>query len=119
MTHNGTEYRLILDAGYPVGRSTITPFRRVQGQSDEELEWNRQMCRQRVAVEWGFGILKNTFKMLTFKQSNLKVRLQPVAMYFFVAVHLMNLHSCFYGSQVASFFGVSQPTVGLYMNTDD
>ena len=25
------------------------------------------MCRQRVAVEWGFGILKNTFKMLTFK----------------------------------------------------
>ena len=85
MTHNGTEYRLFLDAGYPVGkfctkrthypvtclfvyvhsvhvwlstlsinmclkvfdsfplagRSTITPFRRVQGQSDEELEWNR------------------------------------------------------------------------------
>ena len=86
MTHNGTEYKLFLDAGYPVGkfctywaypvtvtclfvgvhsvniwlsthsinsclkvfdsfplagRSTITPFRRVQGQSDEELEWNR------------------------------------------------------------------------------
>ena len=78
------------------------------------------MCRQRIAVEWGFAKLKNLFKMLTFKviflplscdhfiflnqfQSNLKVRLSPVAMYFFVAVHLMNLHTCFYGSQVFKF----------------
>ena len=25
------------------------------------------MCRDRIAVEWGFGKLKSLFKMLTFK----------------------------------------------------
>merc|ERR1719154_316414 len=101
MTHDGREYKLFLDAGYPIGRAMITPYRRVRAQSQEELEWNRRMCRQRIAVEWGFAKLKNLFKMLTFK-SNLKVRLSPVAMYFFVAIHLMNLHTCLYGSQVSA-----------------
>jgi len=116
MTHGDNEYKLFLDAGYPIGRAMITPFRRIRSQSREELEWNRMMCRDRIAVEWGFAKLKNLFKMLTFK-SNLKVRLSPVAMYFFVAVHLMNLHTCLYGSQIASYFGVTPPSVETYMAT--
>ena len=33
----------------------------------------RLMCRDRIAVEWGFAKLKNLFKMLTFKVPSIKI----------------------------------------------
>ena len=50
--------------------------------TQEERDWNRRMCRQRVSVEWSIGKVKNLWKMLTFKK-NLKALMSPVATYFF------------------------------------
>ena len=67
--------------------------------TQEERVWNRRMCRQRVSVEWSIGKVKNLWKMLTYKK-NLKALMSPVATYFFLAVHLTNLHSILYGNEV-------------------
>jgi len=111
---DGTQFNLFLDAGYRVGHSMITPFRGRHDQTQEELDWNRQMCRQRVAVEWSIGKVKNLFKMLTYKK-NLKALMSPVATYFYLAVHLTNLHTIFYGSEVASYFNVSVESLDEYL----
>ena len=93
----------------------ITPFRTRRNMTREEAEWNRRMSRRRVVVEWSIGKLKNLFKMLTYKK-NLKSLMSPVATYFFVAMHLTNIHSFLYGSQVAQYFDVETVTLGVYLS---
>ena len=97
--NDGTNFNLFLDMGYRLGRNMVTPFRTRRDMSQEERDWNRRMCRQRVSVEWSIGKVKNLWKMLTYKK-NLKALLSPVATYFFLAVHLTNLHSILYGNEV-------------------
>ena len=97
--NDGTQYNLFLDMGYRLGQNMITPFRARRDMTQEERDWNRRMCRQRVSVEWSIGKVKNLWKMLTYKK-NLKALMNPVATYFFLAVHLTNLHSILYGNQV-------------------
>ena len=97
--NDGTQYNLFLDMGYRLGQNMITPFRARRDMTQEERDWNRRMCRQRVSVEWSIGKVKNLWKMLTYKK-NLKALMNPVATYFFLADHLSNLHSILYGNQV-------------------
>lgn len=96
---DGTQFNLFLDMGYRLGANMITPFRNRRDMTQEERVWNRRMCRQRVSVEWSIGKVKNLWKMLTYKK-NLKALMSPVATYFFLAVHLTNLHSILYGNEV-------------------
>ena len=42
---------------------------------------------------------------------NQKLHLQPVASYWQIATLLTNCHSCFYGNQTATYFGVPTPEV--------
>ena len=53
--------------------------------------------------------------MLTYKK-NLKSLMSPVATYFFVAMHLTNIHSILYGSQVAQYFDVETVTLDVYLS---
>jgi len=112
---DGTRYVLFLDPAYRIGQSMVTPFRRRRNITEEELAWNRLMCRDRVAVEWGFGKLKNIFRMLNNKK-NLKALMSPVAVYFFVAMHLYNIHTILYGSQIADYFGVDPISLETYLS---
>eukprot|EP00092_Neocalanus_flemingeri_P082526 GFUD01103359.1.p1 GENE.GFUD01103359.1~~GFUD01103359.1.p1 ORF type:complete len:413 (-),score=56.89 GFUD01103359.1:81-1319(-) len=111
---DGTHFNLFLDAGYRVGHSMITPYRRRRDMTPDELEWNRRMCRDRVAVEWSIGKIKTLFKMLTYKK-NLKALLSPVATYFFLAMHLTNLHTILYGCEVAQYFNVDVEPLESYL----
>jgi len=111
---DGTQFNLFLDPGYRLGHSMITPFRARRDMTEEEVEWNRRMCRDRVAVEWAIGKVKNLWKMITYKK-NLKALMSPVSTYFFLAVHLTNLHSIFYGCEVASYFNVEVESLDTYL----
>jgi len=100
---DGAQFNIFLDPGYRLGQAMVTPFRRRREMTAAELDWNRQMCSGRIAVEWSIGKVKNLWKMISNKKS-LKVLMSPVATYFFVAVHLTNIHSIFYGSQVGKYY---------------
>ena len=107
------QFNLFLDLGYCLGHSMITPFRTRRNMTREEAEWNRRISWRRVVVDWPIGKLKNLFKMLTYKK-NLKSLMSPVATYFFIAMHLTNIHSILYGSLVAQYFDVETVTLGVY-----
>ena len=42
--------------------------------------------------------------------------MSPVATYFFVVIHLTNIHSILYGSQVAQYFNVETVTLSVYLS---
>merc|ERR1711872_387731 len=62
-------------------------------QTVEERNWNREMSRHRITVEWGLGRVKKLFSMMKNKLS-LKCLLSPVAVYWFNYIFLTNLHTC-------------------------
>ena len=67
----------------------MSPFRGAH-LTDNEQEFNTQMSKVRVSVEWGFGKIIQMFAYLDFKK-NLKVLLQPVGKYYLVASILIKL----------------------------
>ena len=73
-----------------------------------ESACNSKMSKLRVSVEWGFGKTCQLFAFLDFKK-NLKILLQPIGKYYLVAAVLANCHTCLYGSQTSTFFGVDPP----------
>jgi len=106
---------LYADSGFAVGQNMITPFRRRGNQSEEEAEWNREMSRHRISVEWGIGRVKNLFQMMTNK-NNLKSLMSPVAVYWFNSILFTNIHSCVNRrSQVSSYFDLTPPTLAEYL----
>ena len=65
------DFVLYADSGFAVGRNLITPFRRSANQTVEERNWNREMSRHRITVEWGIGRVKKLFSMMKNKVSTL------------------------------------------------
>jgi nuclease HARBI1 len=55
------------------------------------------------------------FAFVDFRK-NLKLHLQPIGMYYLVAAILVDCHTCFYGSQVASFFKEDPPFIYGYLH---
>ncbi len=92
----------------------FTPFRRQQVDTAEKQAYNTMMSNSRVSVEWGFGKVVMLFAFVNF-YGNQKVFLQPLGPYFTMATLFTNLHTCLYGSEVATFFGVDPPTIEQYL----
>ena len=68
----------------------------------------------RVSVEWGFNKLISIFAFLDYKK-NQKLYLQPVGKYYKVAALLINCHTCLYGSETTSYFGLQPPSLQEYL----
>ncbi len=97
------------DAAYPVRPWLFAPFPEHSANYDaEKAFFNKAMSPIRSAVEWGFAKLTTYFAFINF-YSNLKLHLQPLGQHFQVATLLVNCHTCVYGSQVASYFGMTPP----------
>jgi len=111
---NQLQYYLYGDPAYPLTDFLITPYRDVP-LSDYQREFNKRMSRVRESVEWGFQKVISLFAFLDFKK-NLKLHLQPVGKYYLVGALLANCHTCFNGSQVASFFEMDPPTLREYLH---
>jgi len=109
------DFVLYADSGFAIGQNLITPFRRGRNHSDEEAEWNREMSRHRITVEWGIGRCKNLFQMMNNK-NNLKSLMSPVAIYWFNSILFTNIHSCINRrNQVSEYFDLDTPTLEEYI----
>lgn len=106
-------YVIYGDPAYGVSRTILAPYRGSQ-LTTQQVAFNRAMSRVRVSVEWTFGKIVTNFSYLDFKKSN-KVLLQPIGKYYLVAALLTNCHTCLYGSQTSTFFGVDPPSLETYL----
>lgn len=86
------------------GEQLMRPFSGVN-LSYAEKEFNRKMSQVRQCVEWSFGKIIQQFAFLDFNK-NLKLFLQPVGQYYFLATLMTNAHTCFYGSQTCNYFDI-------------
>ena len=111
---NGEPYIIYGDPAYGLSRNILAPFRAVR-LTDDQQEFNSRMSKLRVSVEWGFGKICELFAFLDFKK-NLKILLQPIGKYYLVAAVLSNCHTCLYGSQTSSFFGLDPPELEDYLS---
>ena len=108
----GEGYVVYGDPAYGITRCILAPFRGAILTDDKEF--NKNMSKVRVSVEWGFGKICNYFAYLDFKK-NLKVLLQPVAKYYIVGALMTNCHTCLYGSVTSTFFEVELPSIETYL----
>ena len=111
---NGRLVCIYGDPAYPLSPELMAPFPTVNLQQ-EEAHFNYQMSRVRQSVEWGFKKIISQFAILDYKK-NLKLHLQPVALYYLVGTIMTNCHTCMYGSEVSEFFDVQPPTLEQYVH---
>ena len=78
------------------------------------MNYNKAMSEVRVTVEWLFGIIKNYFKFIDFKKE-MKLCLSTVGKVYAVCALLQNAHTCLYGNQVSTFFGVDPINLQEYL----
>ena len=110
---DGSPYIIYGDPAYGVSPTILAPYHGSQLTPQQE-DFNREMSRVRVSVEWTFGKIVTYFSYLDFKRSN-KVLLQPVGKYYLVAALLMNCHTCLYGSLTSRFFKLDPPCLERYL----
>ena len=79
------------------------------------MNYNKAMSEVRVTVEWLFGIIKNYFKFIDFKKE-MKLCLSTVGKVYEVCALLQNAHTCLYGNQVSTFFGVDPINLQEYLS---
>ncbi|CAL8106332.1 unnamed protein product [Orchesella dallaii] len=113
LDENGNPFCIYGDPAYPLRRQLICPFKGSRLTQQEQL-FNKRMSTNRIAVEWVFGKLLQNFAFVDFKK-NLKMLLQPVAMYFKVAAIFTNCHTCIYGSNTSTYFNLSPPDIEDYL----
>lgn len=73
------------------------------------------MSSVRFSVEWAFGKILQYFAYLDFKR-NQKVLFQPIGKFYLVGTILTSCHTCLYGSQTSTFFGLPPPSLETYLS---
>ena len=110
---NGEPYVLYGDPAYGLSQNILSPFCGLN-LSLQEKKFNKEMSSVRISVEWSFGKLLQYFAYLDFKK-NQKILLQPIGKYYLVGTILTNCHTCLYGSNTTTFFGVQPPSMETYL----
>lgn len=110
----GRTYQLYGDPAYPISPWLSAPFGSYLLQTGAEARFNRRMSSARIAVEWGFGKIKNNWAYLDFKKG-MKPYQSDIQKYWPVAQILTNCHTCIYGSQTANYFDCRPPSVETYL----
>jgi hypothetical protein len=110
-------YCLYGDPAYPMrDPELIVPFR--GHLTEHEQAFNIAMSSVRQSVEWGFGRVTTYFAFVDFKK-NLKLDLQPIAVYYKIAALLTNCLTCINSSITNSYFGTNPPSLEQYINNDE
>ena len=111
----GRTYQLYGDPAYPLSPWLSAPFDASGFITGEEAHFNKRMSSVRIAVEWGFGKIKNNFAYLDFEKG-MKPFLNDLQKYWPVAQILTNCHTCLYGSQTGRYFDLMPPSVERYLS---
>ena len=112
-SNRNTPLCLYGDSAYPLDPYLMCPYKGAALTAEQEA-FNRGMSSGREAVEWMFGKIVQIFAFVDFKK-NQKLYLQPIGKYYKVAALLTNCHTCFYGSQVSTYFGLNPPSIQDYL----
>lgn len=73
------------------------------------VEWNKQMKRLRISIEWNYGRQASLFKYLTTRTKLRLLSSTNVSRVFAVTTLLRNLHAGFYGCQSSQYFSLPIP----------
>lgn len=109
---NSVQCKVYGDAAYPIMSHIDRGFRGAN-LTPAQRAYNKNMSQVRICVEWMFGKVSKEFAFIDYS-ANLKLRLQPVATYYAVALLLTNAHSCLYGNVTASYFSCMPPSLEEY-----
>ena len=77
--------------------------------------FNKRHAECRVPVEWAFGEVATLWAFADYHK-NQKFLLQPVGVYYRIAVLLRNMHVCIYGSETADYFNCEVPELDNYLH---
>ena len=111
-SRNGQAMCLYRDPAYPLSVHLQSPFRDVV-LTPEMQALNKSMSASRVSVEWNFGAVIGSLRVLDF---NLKILLGSVGKMHIVCVILQNAITCLYGNQVSEYYDLDPPTVQEYFS---
>ena len=100
------------DPAYPIRVHLQCPFRNAVLTREME-DYNSAMSEVRVAVEWLFGDIINSYKFVDFKKQ-LKIGLSSVGKMYVVSAILRNALTCLYGNSTSNFFDLLPPTIDEY-----
>lgn len=84
-------FHLYRDAAYVV-RSWMKTYFPTVGLTEQEF-YNRQMCAERVAVEWNYKNMRQMWAVNDFAR-NLKVRRAPISLLYLYSALLLNFKTC-------------------------
>jgi nuclease HARBI1 len=102
------------DSPYNVCSRVLAPYRQTRVLSAAERSWNRRLSSDRISVKQMFRRVLNLWHGNALS-TNLKVLLQPVSMYYLVAVLFTNIHTCLHGNCVSARYGVMPLSLGEYL----
>ena len=114
MDRLGRKFAVYGDPAYPIRTYLLSPFGGAN-LNVAQMEFNRRMSSVRECVEWEFGNILRLFAFLDFRK-DLKVLLSPVAKYYMVGALLTNCHTCLYGNQTSTYFGLDPPSLQEYLH---
>ena len=98
------------DPAYPLTIHLQAPFRGAN-LTEKQKRYNKAMSSVRVSVEWLFGLVKNYFKFIDFKQMQ---RTSPVGKVCVVCALLQNANICLYGNIISETFNMEPPNIRDY-----
>ncbi|OWZ11991.1 hypothetical protein PHMEG_00014915 [Phytophthora megakarya] len=101
------------DPAYGIDAMLCSPFHDAQMGSAEK-RFNELMSKNRVSIEWMFGILKSKWAFIDWNKKH-KILLTPVARMVRVAMLLTNAMTCVHeGNQISDHFDCAPPTLEEY-----
>lgn len=105
------------DPAYHGSQATMGAYRRPPRRqlTQAQKEFNRQMSKNRVSVEHGFGHVQKKWMRNSFHLT-LRVGSTPVASYYLAAALLSNFMTCLRGNQISEAFQCEPPTLEEYLD---
>ena len=110
---NGDPLCVYGDTAYPLRIHLQTPYRNGINFTPQQHLFNTSMSNVRVSVEWAFREIVQNWGIFDSKRK-LKIGLSAVAKFYLVATLLRNALTCFYGSQISTYFNLEPPNVRDY-----
>ena len=114
---DGVQYYIYGDAAYMLRPYMQCPFCTVVA-TPAQLQFNRDMARVRVAVEWNYKDLKQQWSTNDYPRM-LRLRKAPVSVLYVASALLWNFRTCLYkGGQVSSYCDCPALSLHTYVNSD-
>ena len=103
----GPPYALFGDPAYPLSPYLQKAYAGA-ALTQQQTTFNTDMAAVRQSVEWSFGDITVMWAFVDFRK-NLKIGLQPLALYYMVAALLTNCHTILRGNKTSKYFDVPPP----------